>query len=210
MTETRALSAQTRKNWQVNAVLFLSALLAALSGVYFLYLPVGGFQGGRNPTYGLTILFSRSTWDLLHTWSGVAMTAIASFHLVVHWSWVAGMTRRIFKEISGQCGCMNWRGRSNVILNGILGLSFLLTALSGAYFLFFPVGSHGVADPQLLFSRLTWDLIHTWGGVSMILAAGGHFVIHWAWVVKVTRRYFQNLAGRPKAKAVQPAYSAQP
>jgi len=54
----------------------MSALLAALSGIYFLFLPVSGYQGGRNPMYGVTVLFERSAWDDLHTWGGVVMIAI--------------------------------------------------------------------------------------------------------------------------------------
>jgi hypothetical protein len=45
------VSKQTQKNWWIDAALFSSAVVAALSGIYFLYLPSGGFQGGRNPLY---------------------------------------------------------------------------------------------------------------------------------------------------------------
>jgi hypothetical protein len=56
-----------------------------LSGIYFLFVPFGGYRGGRNPVYGVTILFSRHAWDGLHTWSGVLMIAAAVFHLTIHW-----------------------------------------------------------------------------------------------------------------------------
>jgi hypothetical protein len=41
---------------------------------------------------------------------------------------------------------------------------------------------------MFLFSRLIWDVIHTWSGVAMIAAAALHFAIHWKWAVKVTRK----------------------
>lgn len=63
---------QTQK-WLLDATIFLSGLVAALSGIYFLLIPSGGYQGGRNPMYGVTILFSRHTWDGLHTWGGVVV-----------------------------------------------------------------------------------------------------------------------------------------
>lgn len=181
-----SVSTKTRNNWLVDATLFSSALLATLSGVYFLFLPNGGFQGGRNTLYNIQILSSRHTWDDIHTWTGVAMIAIAAIHLVLHWQWVVSMTRRTLREIRGQCTPMNSRGRVNLILNIIVALSFLITALSGVYFLFFPGGS-AVVDPGILFSRLTWDLIHTWSGVVMIATAVLHFAIHWRWVTKVTQ-----------------------
>lgn len=198
---TQAVSRQTQKNWWIDAALFSSAIAAAISGVYFLYLPIGGYQGGRNPTYGVEILFDRHTWEDLHTWGGVAMIAVAIIHLAIHWSWVINMSRRTWNEIMGKCGCMNSRGRWNLILNTVVAASFILTAVSGVYFLFAP-GGHGAVDPMFLFTRTTWDLLHTWAGVTLIAAAVIHFAIHWRWVTKVTRKMVGMLI--PSRPARQP------
>lgn len=186
MTNIGNVSKHTRDNWLVDAGLFTAAGLAALSGIYFLFLPRGGYQGGRNPWYDVSILFTRHTWDDIHTWAGVAMIAIAVIHLILHSSWVVSMARRTVRELRGQVGGMNARGRFNLVLNLIVVLCFMLCALSGMYFLFIP-GGQGAVDPYLLFSRLTWDLIHTWSAVLLIIAGVLHFAIHWKWVVKVTR-----------------------
>jgi len=191
-----SVSSTTSRNWLVAAGLFISGLAAALSGIYFLYFPVGGYRGGRNPQYGVEILFDRESWDTIHTWGGIAMIVIASLHIALHWSWFVNMIRRLVKELFGQCGCMNQRGRWNLILNLVLGISGILTAISGVYFLLVP-GGRGTTDPLLLFSRTTWDLIHTWAGVTMIAAAMLHFVIHWRWVVKVAGK----LIWRPQQAA---------
>jgi cytochrome b subunit of formate dehydrogenase len=193
---------RTQKNWCIDATLLTSALLASLSGIYFLFLPRGGYQGGRNPLYNVQILFTRQTWDDLHTWGGVAMIIIALVHLIIHWSWVTNMIRRTFKELTGQCSGMNARGRWNLILNSVVAVSFILTAVSGIYFLFVP-GGRGAADPLILFTRATWDLIHTWAGVSLIIAAILHFAIHWKWITKVTRSILGQLV--PARAASQPA-----
>ena len=184
---TQTVSKQTQQNWWIDAALFIGAVVSALSGIYFLFLPSGGYQGGRNPLYNIQILFARQTWDDLHTWGGVAMIIAAIVHLGIHWSWVVNMTRRAWRELNGKCGCMNARGRWNLILNTIVALSFVSTALSGVYFLFVP-GGRWVADPLILFTRTTWDLIHTWAGVVLTAAAILHFVIHWKWVTKVTSK----------------------
>jgi len=55
------------------------------------------------------------------------------------------------------------------------------------YFLFITVG-RWAADPMILFTRTTWDLIHTWEGVSLIAAVIIHLAIHRKWVTKVTRK----------------------
>jgi len=193
---TQTVSKQTQKNWWIDAALFSSAVLAALSGIYFLFLPSAGFQGGRNPLYNIQILFSRQTWDDLHTWGGIAMIVAAIIHLTIHWQWVMSMVRRTWKELTGQCGCMNARGRWNLILNILVAASFVLTAVSGVYFLFIPAG-RWAADPMLLFSRTTWDLIHTWAGAALIIAAVIHFAIHWRWVTKVMAKVFRSLKPQP-------------
>lgn len=204
MTGNSGISSQTRKNWLIDTSLFISAVLAMLSGIYFLYLPVGGYQGGRNPTHNLIILFSRRTWDDIHTWSGVAMIAVVLIHLCLHWRWVVNMTRRMVKEIFGKGTSMNARGRFNLWVNIIVALSFLVTALSGVYFLFVP-GGRGAVDPLFLFTRQTWDLLHTWGAVVLIVAAVAHFIIHWNWIVKVSRgvanSFIRRPGHRPEAKS---------
>ena len=175
-------------------------VLASLSGIYFLFLPVGGYQGGRNPWYGVKIMFTRQTWDLLHTWAGAALIVIAAVHLSLHWYWVVNMAKRLWNELTGKCGYMNARGRFNLVVNAVIGFSFLLAAIISLYFLYFP-GGRGATSPAILFTRGTWDMIHTWSGVVMIVAALLHFVIHWKWVTKVTRNIF-TLNWKPQQAAI--------
>ena len=188
------MSKQTKKNWWIDITLFSSAIISALSGIYFLFSPSGGYRGGRNTLYNVQVLFPRQTWDGLHKWGGVAMIIVAVIHLVTHWRWVVNMSRRTVKELTGKCGCMNVRGRWNLILNIVVGLSFLSTAISGIYLLFIP-GGPGAIDPMILFTRSTWDLIHTWSGISLIASAITHFALHWNWVTKVTGNMLAAVSG---------------
>jgi hypothetical protein len=197
MVKRRLISSQTKKNWSIDVVLFLGAVVSSFTGIYFLIFPVGGYQGGRNPMYGIMLLFNRETWGDLHTWFGIGMILAALIHIVIHWKWIVNMTIRAFREITAKERRMNRRSRFNVGINMLIGLGFLITALSGVYLLFVPGGRYGIADPYFLFGRNTWDLIHTWAGIVMIDAAIIHFVIHWGWVVKVTGKLFQSLKPQP-------------
>ena len=193
---------QTRRKWLLDAIIFLSGLVAALSGIYFLFVPSGGYQGGRNPMYGLTILFSRHTWDDLHTWSGVLMIAVAVLHFAIHWRWVKVMSKRTVKALLSRETKLAKGPRLNVAINVLVAVSFLLTAVSGIYFLFAPSGgfqggSNPGWDPMFLFSRTTWDLIHTWAGVVFIGAAVVHFWIHWRWIKTMTQQFFLSLLPQP-------------
>ena len=189
----KGLSATTKKNWLIDAALALGGLLAALSGIYFLYLPTGGYQGGRNPMYGITILFERHTWEELHTWSGVAMIVVAAVHLIIHWRWVKMMAVRIVNVIRAGGVGMSKGTRVNVAVNLVVAISFVLVSVSGIYFLFAP--AHGD-------SAVVWDMIHTWSGVTMIAAVAIHLVIHWRWIKNVTARLPQSLRPEPGTPAV--------
>ncbi len=197
MNDRRLLSKQTQRNWLIGLVNALGGLVAGVSGIYFLFIPSGGYQGGRNPYYGVTVLFGRRTWDLLHTWGGVAVIVALLVHLVIHWEWVAMMARRIVSVLRDKEKGLSGGSAFNIAINLAVALSFFLTALSGVYFLFAPAGGYrnGTTpnwDPGFLFSRTTWDLIHTWAGVVLIVAVVVHFAIHWRWVKNVTLR----VAGR--------------
>jgi cytochrome b subunit of formate dehydrogenase len=195
MAKKYRMSMQTRINWLIDAGVFTSALLAILSGIYFLFLPDGGYRGGRNATYGITVLFSRSTWDDLHTWGGVLMISAVLVHFTYHWPWVVRTATSLKQRLIGTKSRMSKGAVLNISVDALMAVAFLITAISGIYFLFAPTGgSQGGTnagwDPGFLFSRTTWDLIHTWSGVTMIAAAVIHFTIHWKWVTKVTRRFF--------------------
>ena len=183
------VSEQTKNNWLVDSVLLVSALLASISGIYFMYLPVGGYQGGRNPYYGIRILFERHTWSDIHIWTGILMIVVILIHIPLHWKWVKNMTKRTVRELFGKESNLNTRSRFNVFINMLVGLSFAITAVTGVYLLFVTGGPQSaVYDPMILFGRTTWDLIHTWSGVVLGIAALIHFAIHWNWVVKVSRK----------------------
>ncbi|MCO6453350.1 MAG: DUF4405 domain-containing protein [Caldilineales bacterium] len=178
-------SLTTQLNWWLDAAVALGAALSILTGIYFLYLPIGGYQGGRNPTYGIRILFERHTWDDLHMWGGLLMIVAVIVHLWYHRSWVGMMTRKMAATLRGEGGRLSRGAKVNILVDSIIAISFLLTAVSGIYFLFEP------ARGAFLITSATWDVIHTWAAVTLVLAAIAHLYIHWLWVTKVTAKMFR-------------------
>lgn len=193
MATKRNVSARTRNNWLIDAAVFIGALLAMVSGLYFLFIPNGGYQGGRNPWYGVVILLQRHTWGEIHTWGGLLMIGAVAIHLAIHRRWIGMMARRLWQKACGD-SCRIARGAwVNVAVDGVIALGFFSTAVSGLYFFFLPEsgyrgGTNPAWDPGFLLSRPTWDLIHTWSGIALALAAVAHLYIHWRWVTKVTRK----------------------
>ncbi len=196
-----SLSRKTRLNWLIDAGLFLAALAAVVSGIYFLYFP-DGYQGGRNPWYDARVVFYRATWSDIHTWGGVLMIAAVVIHLAIHVQWIKSMTRRLLTR--HRPNPMSRGAKVNLGVNAAIAITFLLTTISGIYFLFVPSGHN---RPTVLFGPTTWDLIHTWAGVAMIVAALVHIVIHWRWVTKVTVKFFASLIPQPESG--RPTITAQ-
>jgi hypothetical protein len=208
MKKRISISAQTRNNWLIDVAVFFGGLLAGLSGIYFLYVPSGGYQGGRNVLKEVMIIFDRSSWDTLHTWAGVFMILAAILHFTIHWQWILTMIKRIMTLLRSGGTNMSSGARFNLVISLLVALSFTSTAVSGIYFLFAPVGGYQGGrnlawDPGLIFSRATWDLIHTWSGVILILAAVVHLIIHWRWVVKVTKRLLGSFSLRFRPQQAQ-------
>ena len=209
-SESHTLSKQTKFNWLLDAAVFLGAVLAMLTGIYFLFFVSAGYQGGRNPTYGLTLLFTRATWSDLHTWGGVLMIGAVVLHLFIHLNWVGMMARKIVAAMRGQIRGLSRGAKVNILVDLAIALSFLLVAVSGLYFLFAPTGGFQGGqnlgwDPMFLFSRTTWDLVHTWSAVIMTVAAVIHLAIHWRWVTKVTVKMFKRSSKRAAQPVLEPS-----
>jgi len=216
MTNRTKIAGRNRNRWLLDLTLFLGGMIATLSGIYFLFLPSGGYQGGRNPLYGINILFGRHTWEDLHLWGGIVMIIVAVVHFGLHWSWFGTMFRRMRNGLLDRQKRMPNPVKLNLAVNVVIGISFLLCAISGVYFVFAPAGGfqggQNLAwDPGFLFSRVTWDLIHTWSGIVMIVAAAVHFAIHWRWIMKVGGKLFKSADPSPAAQFVnRPSGEASP
>ncbi len=180
--------------WLIDGFLFIGAGAAAMSAVYFLFFPTG------NGSRGTTFLLARATWDDVHTWGGLLMILAAAVHFLVHWRWVTGTARRVWLAARAGGVSLSRGARWNILIDAIIAVAFLVAAITAVYFLFAPAGGYQGGrnpgwDPGFLASRTTWDLVHTWAGTTLIIAALAHFYIHWGWVKKVTLKL---LRARPR------------
>jgi hypothetical protein len=191
---------RTVVHWITVFVLSVSGLLTTLTGIYFLIFPSGGYQGGRNPHYGQTFLFDRAIWVDIHTWAGIALIGLSVLHIALHWQWVTEMGRRTLAVIRRERKPFNRKIWARVGVVAAIGLLFVGVAASGIYFFVLPGGQGSNRAVQFLFARSTWDLVHTWTGVSMIIAAGVHLAMRWKWVARVTPGVARKLvAGHARA-----------
>jgi hypothetical protein len=66
MSKPIRMSMTTRKNWLIDASVFLGGIAAALSGVYFLFLPWGATRVDATWHMSLPSFPSRHSWSHLH------------------------------------------------------------------------------------------------------------------------------------------------
>jgi hypothetical protein len=199
------MSKKARLNWFIDAVLLVSGLISALSGLYFLLIPSGGYQGGRNPMYGVTVLFDRHTWHDLHLVAGLVMIAAALIHFILHWGWAKAMSRYVPRALLGKGAAISARNWLIITLVVIIGLSFLLVAISSFQLLPDALSGHeasgslarlpgfgdnrrNIESVHMLTVLQDWETIHTWASVVMLVASALHFAIHWSWVKRTTSR----------------------
>ncbi|MGC9520682.1 MAG: DUF4405 domain-containing protein [Anaerolineae bacterium] len=87
---------KTQLNYWLDIVIGLAFVLAASTGLAFLFMGSGGYQGGRNLSYQAAFLgLSRDVWKDLHTLSSLVMTAGVGLHLVFHANWIVCVTKRM-------------------------------------------------------------------------------------------------------------------
>lgn len=85
-----------RKIWArvvVVVAVILPFLVVTASSMYFLFNPGGGHAGAGRTSF----ILSRSSWDLLHTWSAVVFIIAVAVHLAMRWKWLARVTPSVFR-----------------------------------------------------------------------------------------------------------------
>jgi hypothetical protein len=91
---------KAKLNYLLDVVIGLAFALSGATGIAFLLMGSGGYQGGRNPDFKTALLgLSRGTWDDLHTWTSLVMIAGVLVHLVLHWRWIVCVTKKMLPSL---------------------------------------------------------------------------------------------------------------
>jgi hypothetical protein len=91
---------KAKLNYLLDVVIGLAFALSGATGIAFLLMGSGGYQGGRNPDFKTALLgLSRGTWDDLHTWTSLVMIAGVLVHLVLHWRWIICVTKKMLPSL---------------------------------------------------------------------------------------------------------------
>lgn len=92
------------------------------------------------------------------------------------------------------------KAKINYWVDLVIALAFVLSAISGIVFLF-PVSANSTVFGV---PYRVWDQIHIWGSLLMVAGVLAHLVLHWKWIVAMTKKTFLPQA-RPAHAMSQPA-----
>ncbi|MCB9422122.1 MAG: DUF4405 domain-containing protein [Ardenticatenaceae bacterium] len=90
----------------------------------------------------------------------------------------------------------------NYWIDVVIGIAFVLSAVSGIVFLF-PITGTTAAGV----TYQAWNQIHTWGSLLMVAGVLAHFVLHWKWLVHMTRKTFSVQPQRKTAVSMPTTYT---
>ena len=135
-----------KRNWIIDAMLF------------------GGF---------LVALWLDLTGVAVHQWLGLAVGALAGYHLVTHWRWVEAVTGRLFGRTSRQ-------SRQFYAVDAGLAVGFVAIAGTGlAISTWLDLG---------LANYAIWRNVHLLASVVTLALVVAKIGLHWRWIVSTARR----------------------
>jgi hypothetical protein len=127
----------------------------------------------------LVALQPRLTGISIHEWFTLAAAATLIVHVLLHWVWFVGITKKFFSSplhIS----------RMNYLVDGLLFLGFIVVITSGLVISQSVLPAFGLQIPA---SR-SWRAIHNLSSNLTLLFVALHFALHWSWVKNTFTRLF--------------------
>ena len=139
----------------------------------------------------LAAFFYDQTGLNLHQWIGVAVGAVAGYHLLTHWGWVKNVTSRFFGKTSP-------KARLYYVFDALILVGLLLILSTGL-----------VISSWFSLSLMNyrgWVTVHILTSILTLLAVVLKIGVHWRWVVTTlwTDRKRPVPAGKPNSPALQP------
>jgi hypothetical protein len=114
----------------------------------------------------------------IHEWLSLAFGAAIIVHLLLHWQWISGVTKRFFGKVQSSA-------RINYLLNTLLFIDVTLIIFTGLMI-------SQVALPVLGLQTErggTWRVLHSLTSDIAVILTGAHVALHWSWIVKTIKRY---------------------
>jgi hypothetical protein len=77
------------------------------------------------------------------------------------------------------------KAKLNYVIDFFLGLSFFVVAVTGVIKM--PIVSRVLGLNYSFLNSIGFNFVHDWSGIVMIFLVVVHLVLHWNWIVSMTR-----------------------
>jgi hypothetical protein len=124
---------------------------------------------------------------VVHEWLGLAMVAMVFAHLLLSWSWIASLSRRLF-------AMQTLRARINYLLNLTLFAAMTAVIFSGILISqkAIPALTGTKAPPDM---DWRWDSLHNQFSAYVLMLSGFHLAINWEWALAAGQKVFRRVLG---------------
>lgn len=84
------------------------------------------------------------------------------------------------------------KAKINYWVDAALALSYIITAVTGLIIFFFLPGGvkQGRLQEFMGIIKENWTSVHNWVGIAMIVLSLVHLMLHWNWIVCMTKNIF--------------------
>lgn len=127
----------------------------------------------------LVAMDPHSTGIAIHEWLSIAFAAAIITHLILHWSWLVGITRRLFGRVTGEA-------RVNYLINWLFFVDMTIIMFTGILISEAVLPTLGLSVAQ----SFAWRRLHDLSANLALPILGLHVALHWRWIVNTTKNFF--------------------
>lgn len=142
----------------------------------------------------LVAMDPHSTGIAIHEWLSIAFGAAIVTHLLLHWSWIVGITRRFFGKVTQEA-------RWNYLINLLFFIDMTIIIFSGIMISEAALPAVGIT----LAHSFAWRSLHALSANLALPILGLHVALHWRWIINTTK----SLLGRVRPAKPVAALSEQ-
>ena len=133
---------------------------------------------------------TRFTGISIHEWLGLGFGIALIYHLLLHWNWIASLTKRLFRKLPG-----GQRLRYGIDL--ILFVDMVVLTMTGIWISEVAMQQLGLSFEHNFF----WRRLHEQTADLAIFLVALHIALDWKWIVSTTKRYLWQPLAKKRSNA---------